>query len=298
MVMKEFKNSNQMKSFMKRESERLNISISNVYHTFIARKILEKISKSGNSLILVKGSSAETAYLGSLVRGITDVDLAGLSGIDVNKDFLVNILLNNQDDQIKFRLKKKPLITNTGIHKYSTEASFDVMRQDLNIDFQENYNRLIERQTRVMPKIFDGDEEFEIYVPSFEEYLAEKLCIIVESNKDDVLNTRVKDFYDIYQLHGGKYDYDKLTYYFGLMLKLRGKIALEDASTIHLNQKFIREHKPVWETTKDKYDFLDKEIDLEGAVYYTRGVLREQLQKQGLKLPKNTNIKYQKKLVK
>jgi len=283
-----------MKSFMKKESERLNISISNVYHTFIARKLLEKISKSNNDLILVKGSSAETAYLGSLIRGITDVDLAGLSGIDINKDFLVDILLNNEGEQIKFALKKRPFITNTGIHKYSTEAKFDVMRQDLSIDFQENYNRLIEPQKRIMPKIFEGDEEFVLTVPSFEEYLAEKLCIIVESNKEKVLNTRVKDFYDIYQLHGGKYDYDKLTYYFGLMLKLRGKIKLENASTVHLNQKFIKEHKPVWETTKEKYDFLDQEIDLEGAVYYTRGVLREQLHKQGLKLPKNTNIKYQK----
>mgnify|MGYP003571455739 CR=1 FL=1 len=136
----EFRNSNQMKSFMKKESERLNISISNVYHTFIARKLLEKISKSNNDLILVKGSSAETAYLGSLIRGITDVDLAGLSGIDINKDFLVDILLNNEGEQIKFALKKRPFITNTGIHKYSTEAKFDVMRQDLSIDFQENYN--------------------------------------------------------------------------------------------------------------------------------------------------------------
>ena len=292
--MKEFKNSNQMKAFMKKESERLNISISNVYHTFVARKLLEKVSKSQNDLILVKGSSAETAYLGSLVRGITDVDLAGLNGLDVNKDFLVDILLNNEDEQIKFSLKKKPTITNTGIHKFSTEACFDVMRQDLNVDFQTDYDRLIEPQIRVMPKIFDGDEEFEIKVPSFEEYLAEKLCIIVESNKEDVLNTRVKDFYDIYQLHGGTYDYDKLTYYFGEMLKLRGKIDINEASTIHLNQKFIKSHKPIWETNKEKYDFLDKEIDLEGAVYYTRGVLREQLQKHGLKLPKNNNIKSQK----
>ena len=33
-----FKNSNQLKSFMKKEADRLNISISNVYHTFAARK--------------------------------------------------------------------------------------------------------------------------------------------------------------------------------------------------------------------------------------------------------------------
>ena len=291
-----FKNSNQLKSFMKKESNRLNISISNVYHTFAARKLLERISKENNKLILVKGSSAEIAYLGSLVRGITDVDLASLKGLNFNHDFMEKILLNDdKDEQINFSLLKTPYKTPTGIYKMSCSANFDIMKQPLGIDFQTNYDRLIEPEMRVMPEIFEGDEPFEIQVPSFEEYLAEKLCIIVESNKPDILNTRVKDFYDIYQLHGGKYSYEKLTSYFGKMLLLRGKIALEQASTTHLNQAFIRDHKSIWEITKDKYDFLDKEIDLEGAVYYTRAVLREQLQKNGVTLPKNTNIKYIKK---
>ena len=42
-----------------------------------------------------------------------------------------------------------------------------------------------------------------------EEHLAEKLCIVAESNREDILNTRVKDFYDIYKLKGGKYDYER-----------------------------------------------------------------------------------------
>ena len=291
----EFKNSNQMKSFMMKESKRLNMSISNVYHTFIARSLLEKLSEKNNKLILVKGSSAEISYLGSLVRSITDVDLAGLKGLDINKDFIRDILLDNENKQIKFSLAKKPFITNTGIYKLSCKGNFDQMKQDINVDFQTDYNRLIEPEMRVMPEIFEGDKEFEIQVPSFEEYLAEKLCIIVESNKEDVLNTRVKDFYDIYQLHGGKYDYEKLTYYFGLMIRLRNKIAIENANTMHLNTDFVESHKDMWERAKDKYDFLDKEISFAGAMYYTRAVLREQLQKNGLSLPKNINIKYKTK---
>lgn len=291
----EFKNSNQMKAFMKKESKRLNMSISNVYHTFLARELLEKVSKKNNELVLVKGSSAEISYLGSLVRSITDVDLAGLKGLDINKDFIRDILLDNDGYQIKFSLAKKPFITNTGIYKLSCKGNFDQMKQDINVDFQTDYNRLIEPEKRVMPEIFEGDKEFEILVPSFEEYLAEKLCIIVESNKTDVLNTRVKDFYDIYQLHGGKYDYDKLTYYFGLMIRLRGKIDLENANTMHLNSEFVKGHADMWESAKEKYDFLDKEISFPGAMYYTRAVLREQLQKNGLALPNNTNIKYKTK---
>lgn len=288
----EFRNSDQLKAFMKKESNRLNISISNTYHTFIARRLLEKISKKQNSLLLVKGSSAEIAYLGSLVRGITDIDLASLSGFQLNTDFIEDILLKPDQEQIQFQLVKNPYQTPTGIYKLSCTANFGKMRQDLGIDFQTNYDRLIEPQIRIMPAIFEGDKPFEIQVPSFEEYLAEKLCIIIENKKEDVLNTRVKDFYDVYQLHGGRYDYEKLTEYFGKMIKLKKKIKMEDANTMHLNQEFIKKHNGLWDSTRRKYDFLDKEIDLEGAVYYTRAVIREQLQKQGIKAPINTNIPY------
>ena len=293
--MVELRNSNQLKSFLKKESERLDISIPNVYHTFVARSVLEKISKAKNEKILVKGSSAEIAYLGSLVRSITDVDLASLKGLDINREFIEDILLSDDGTGLRFQLNKAPYQTPTGIYKLSASANFDKMHQHIGIDFQTNYDRLIEPEIRTMPVIFEGDEPFDILVPSFEEYLAEKLCIIIESNKPDVLNTRVKDFYDIYQLHGGKYNYDKLTKYFGEMLLLRGKIGLDKASTLHLNQLFIREHKSLWEATREKYDFLDKEIDLEGAVYYTRGVIREQLQKQGQLAPQNEFIQYTKK---
>jgi hypothetical protein len=76
------------------------------------------------------------------------------------------------------------------------------------------------------------------------------------------------------------------------MLLLRGKIKLNEASTLHLNSDFINEHNGLWEIARRKYDFLDQEITLAGAVYYTRAVIREQLQKQGQSLPKNTNIHY------
>ena len=143
-----------------------------------------------------------------------------------------------------------------------------------------------------MPPIFEGDVPFELYMPSFEEYLAEKLCIIVESNDESKLNTRVKDFYDIYQLHGGKYDSDKLTEYFKKMLALRNKITIEQANTTMLDSEFVRNHQKIWDSTREKYSFSDKEIDFVGAVYYTRSVLREQLQKSGMEMvPKVYTIK-------
>lgn len=296
--MQEFRNCDQFKSFMKKEAKRLNINISNVYSTFVSRCFLQRISKENTKEIIIKGSSAEIAYLGRLVRAITDVDIATFKNFEVNKELLNKIMNNNDNDIFNFKLVKDISRTQTGIYKISLEGNYEKISQPLGIDLQENYSRLIEPSVKIMPPIFEGDEPFEMYVPSFEEYLAEKLCIIVESKKMNVLNTRVKDFYDIYELHGGKYDSDKLTDYFGKMLKLRKKIKIEKADTLNLNKDFIDDHQKVWESTRKKYDFIDREIDLEGAVYYTRAVLREQLQKNGQEMSDNILHQYNNKIYK
>lgn len=41
----DFKNSDQLKSYLKKESARLNISITNVYNTFFSRLLLERLQK-------------------------------------------------------------------------------------------------------------------------------------------------------------------------------------------------------------------------------------------------------------
>lgn len=281
--MERFRNSEQFKAFIKKEARRLEISIPSAYSTFISRTFLEKLAKKDPTRsILVKGSSAETAYLGDLVRGITDVDLASVKSINANINVLKKLVDNEDINGINIKLNKKPTTTDTGIYKFNFDANMGQVKNNLKVDFQDNYGRLIEKEEHVMPTIFEGDKPFIIATPSFEEYLAEKLCIILENNKMDVLNTRLKDFYDIYELHGGKYDVEKLTEYFRLMLGLRAKIRLEDAKTDYLNKKFIEDHQEIWNNVCKKYDFLDKEIDLGGAVYYTRAVLREYLQKNGV----------------
>ena len=57
-------------------------------------------------------------------------------------------------------------------------------------------------------------------------------------------------------------------------------------------------HNDIWKSTKEKYDFLDSEIDLYGAVYYTRAVLREELHKNGLLSPNVTEEQSIKSLIK
>jgi len=152
-----------------------------------------------------------------------------------------------------------------------------------------NNPAILETQLKIVPTLFEGDQPFLFYTPSFEEHLAEKLCIIVETNKPDVLNTRLKDFYDVYQLHGGKYDPEKLSRYFAIMLEKRGKIKLEDATTEHLDSRFIIQHQETWKNNRRIYEFLDYQTNLTQVVFYSKAVLSEQLQK--LRIVKEKQIR-------
>ena len=278
--MKEFISDDSLKAFLKKESKRLGINISNVYSTYFSRLLLDKLSRYNNKEVIVKGSFAQFVHLQKFVRPITDIDLASVEGHHDPILVLLRAMCDSKNKEMVFNFRSKPYQKeDTGIYKIPLVVDFGKIHQPLNIDYRENHPCIYERQIKSVPKVFEGDYEYEIVVPSIEETLAEKLCIIVESNKPQLLNTRVKDFYYIYQLHGGEYDLDKFSYYFEKMLNDRGKINVGSASTLALNDEFIRSHEMEWEHSKKKYEFLDNDISLYGAVYYTRGVLSEQLQK-------------------
>ncbi|MBP3635924.1 MAG: nucleotidyl transferase AbiEii/AbiGii toxin family protein [Bacilli bacterium] len=279
--MVELRNYEQLKAFLKKESKRLNLSIKNTYNTFFSRLLLYRLSqKNIDQSIIVKGSFAQFVHLRNMVRPITDIDITSIESHHDPFIILVNAMCNDEiANGIKYNLSGKPHQTYTGIYKIPISAKYGKIDHKIGIDYREKHPCIFEKEIKSVPKIFKFDEEYDIVVPSKEETLAEKLCIIVESNRPDLINTRIKDFYDIYQMHGGEYDLDKFSYYFERMLEKRGKIDIKDASTNFLTPEFVNKHQQEWEHSKKKYEFLDDQIDLEGSVYYTRAVLSEQLQK-------------------
>ena len=146
------------------------------------------------------------------------------------------------------------------------------------VDYKEKNSVIFETQFKGVEPLFNGEKKFFINVPSFEEHIAEKLYIIAHCRREDIQNTRVKDFYDIYELHGQKYDGDKFSLYFQMMLLMYGE-DIYNITTNFLNREFIKRHEELWEKMKEKYEFADKELELGEAVYYTRAVLSEQIQK-------------------
>ena len=272
----EFSSDDKLKAFLKKESKRLGISITNTYNTFFSLQLLKRISETSYDKLFVKGSFSELAHLNEMIRPITDIDL--VSSVYHNDPLLVLYqAMYSEDENLHYELIDIPKKTKTGIYKIHIKAIFGSICHPISIDFQELSNTIYQKDYKRVNPLFTGDNFFYIYTPTYEEHLAEKLCIVVESNKDNILNTRVKDFYDIYKLKGGKYDKEKLSYFFYQMLLDRHKIDIRHASVDHLNRQFILQHQQLWDNMSKKYEFTDKTIVFEDAVETTKSMLDQEL---------------------
>ena len=272
----DFNNSDKLKAFLKKESSRLGISITNTYNTYFSSQLLKRISQMSYDRLFVKGSFSELAHLNGMIRPITDIDLVST---EYHNDPLLILYqaMYDSNNKLFYELADLPKRTKTGIYKINIIANFDKIKHPISIDFQELSNVIYEKDYKRIEPVFKGDEYFYIWTPSFEEHLAEKLCIVTESNKEDVLNTRVKDFYDIYKLCGGKYDDERLSYFFYHMLKDRNKIDVDSASISHLNNDYIEKHQKLWYAMSKKYEFMDKTVDFRKSVEFTKEILSKEI---------------------
>lgn len=280
----QFKNLDQNKAFIKSEAERLGISSNAAYITYYSRNLLMRLSKINYGNLVVKGSFSQYVHLGNLSRPVLDIDL---SSKDIhNKPLLLlyRAIYDSIDDVVSYDVSKLPYQTPNGVYKIPVVAKIQYpgdhkfINIPIGVDFKENNSVIFETQYKPVLPLFKGDEKFYINTPSFEEHLAEKLYIILHNRKQNMENTRVKDFYDIYKLHGKNYDSDKFSLYFLTMLYLYGE-DIDNINSNFLNQKYCKRHLEIWERMKKKYDFVDKELELDEAVYYTKAVLNEQIQK-------------------
>jgi len=279
-----FKNLDQNKAFIRKEAERLGISINAAYTTYYSRILLERLSKINYGNMVVKGSFSQYVHLNELSRPVLDIDLSSKQNHQLPILLLYQAIYDSQDDIVKFDVTKLPRQTANGVYKIPVYAKIQYPDDDrkliisIPVDYKENNKVIFETQTKGVEPLFEGEQKFYINIPSFEEHIAEKLYIISHCRKEDIPNTRVKDLYDIYKLHGKDYDSEKFTLYFLMMLLSYGE-NLKNINSKFLNQNYINKHQEIWDKMKLKYEFLDQEIDLDEAVYYSKAVLNEQIQK-------------------
>lgn len=280
----EFRNLDQNKAFIKKEAARLGISARAAYSTYYSRMLLERLSKINYGELVVKGSFSQFVHLNELSRPVLDIDLSSEKEHSLPINLLYRAIYESEDEVVSFDVQTPPRQTKNGVYKIPVYAKIQYPGDNKKIiipvpvDYKDKNNVIFETQLKSVEPLFEGENKFFINVPSFEEHIAEKLYIIAHCRREDILNTRVKDFYDIYELHGQKYDGDKFALYFQMMILMYGE-DFTKLSTEYLNREFVKRHEVLWEKMKNKYEFADKELELGEAVYYTRAVLSEQIQK-------------------
>ena len=279
----EFRNLDQEKSFMKKEAKRLGITPMATYTTYYARKLLEKLALINNGDLVVKGSFSQYVHLKELTRPVLDIDLSSTLSHHIPINILFAAIYDTFSNELTFDLSTTPRQTKNGVYKIPVVAKVKYegskeMVIPVPIDFKDNNKVIFETQFKAVEPLFEGDQKFYINTPSFEEHIAEKLYIIAHNTREDIPNTRVKDFYDIYKLFGKNYDEDKFSLYFEAMVMMYG-MNLDDIKADFLDKEFVKRHLELWEMIKEKYQFVDKEVELSEAVFFTKAVLSEQIQK-------------------
>ncbi len=279
----EFKNLNQQKAWMKKEAGRLGITTNVAYTTYYSRVLLERLALIYRGLVVVKGSFSQYVHLKSLSRPVLDIDLSGKGDHNVPLTLLYESMAQTSDDILTYDLGSLPHQTKNGVYKIPVIAKVKYedskeMVIPIPVDYKENNKVIFDPQFKKVEPLFEGDKTFYISTPSFEEHIAEKLFIISHNNRTDVENTRVKDFYDIYMLHGKDYDIDKFGIYFqAMVLMYRDRLDQVDAE--FMDRQVIKRHEAIWERVTEKYQFTSTDIEFDEATYYAKAVLKEQIQK-------------------
>lgn len=143
-----------------------------------------------------------SAMLGIDSRTTMDMD-ATIKGFELEKENLLNILeeITNikLDDDVKFEIKKIEDIREDddyGGYRVHLNAIFDNMPVSLKIDITTG-DKITHREIKYKFNLMLEDRKIEIWSYNVETVLAEKFEGII---KRGVLNTRTRDFYDIYML--------------------------------------------------------------------------------------------------
>ncbi|MGI6329714.1 MAG: nucleotidyl transferase AbiEii/AbiGii toxin family protein [Bacilli bacterium] len=196
----EFKNSNQLKGYLKVESKHLNIHSNHIYTMYFTRQFLNRLTKENQEDFVIKGSYAQLANIKRLTRPLTDIDATSPRDL-LDSSYLLEKIISKKDDPITYKMKEK-FITTRETAAFKIKCNFDKIEHMIKFDLkQDNNHRFIQR---TLPKVFKKDQPFDIKCATIEQHLSNKMYVIL---REIVFNQetkkklrRFKDYYDVYQI--------------------------------------------------------------------------------------------------
>lgn len=170
---------------------------------FMMDRFLERVSVSPyRDHFIIKGGILVTSLIGVTLRSTMDID-ASIKNEELSEEHLLRMLTEisaiDLDDGITFRVKRAEQIMDEmeypGI-RVAMEAALGPMPIPLKLDISTG-DVITPREIRYDYKLLTEDRSIPLWSYNLETILAEKLQTVLARG---VLNTRMRDFYDIHEL--------------------------------------------------------------------------------------------------
>lgn len=180
-----------------------NITANEVLQNYMFERILERLSISEykNNFIL-KGGLLLSSIMGIDTRTTMDMDTC-IKGIDLTDEQLYEVLqeILNIDvgDNVSFEIKNSKPIREEDTYgglRYNLVAKFDNIKVDLSIDIATG-DLITPREIEYDYKMIFEDRSLKIMTYNIESIIAEKFQTVISRG---ILNSRMKDYYDLYYL--------------------------------------------------------------------------------------------------
>ena len=174
-----------------------------VMQTYMLERLLERISISEyKENFILKGGMLISSIIGIDNRSTMDMDTT-IKGFKLDTENLENILQEiikiDANDNIKFKIISIENIREDddyGGLRVHLQASFDEMPIDLKIDVTTG-DKITYKEINYKYNLLLEKRSIEIWTYNVETIIAEKYESII---KRSILNTRIRDFYDLYML--------------------------------------------------------------------------------------------------
>lgn len=197
------KNSMSLKAKINNIAKEEKISPQAVMQTYMLERLLERISISDyKDNFILKGGMLISSIVGIDSRSTMDMDTT-IKGFKLDIENLTNILqiiINiDIDDNVKFKILDIDNIRaddDYGGLRIHLQANFDEMPVDLKIDVTTG-DKITYGEINYTYNLLLEERSIEIWTYNVETIVAEKYETIIKRN---ILNTRIRDFYDLYML--------------------------------------------------------------------------------------------------
>ena len=233
-----------------------------IIQTYMMERFLERISESTYSEnFIIKGGFLISSILGLNLRSTLDIDTT-IKGMPIDKDSIESVLneiINvDVDDNVSFKLVSvKPIHDVSGYDDFrvNLEATFFTIRQNIKIDITTG-DLIIPEEVDFQYKLMFEEETIQIKAYNIETIIAEKIETIISRS---VLNTRARDYYDIYILSRIKWHLINERLLAEAILKKfeerDSMMQLKDIKNIYLEIAKSADLMEAWNSYRKKYEY-------------------------------------------